>query len=331
MLMTSLSLVSRRAAVCCIAIGLVGGAMPAQAESEYPSHPITLVVPLPAGSDTDTIARLMADGLSHSLKQPVVVENRVGAGGQIAMKYVASAKPDGYILAAPFQAALTLVPHIRRTPPYDPQRDFTPIGRFGSLGIALVVPADSPLKSFDQLIAKAKAEPGKLTFASFGVGSGGHLAGEMLNAAAGTNIVHVPYKGTSEARVGLLRKEVDMAILGDGLAALLVQDGKARVLAVPQASRSVLFPDAPTFTEAGVPLATQGWVGLVGPAGLPPPVVKKLEAALKDAAATPGLADRLKNIGLQLAPTDAAGFSTIIRDDYALWGKAVDIAGIEKN
>ncbi|MGB3436136.1 Bug family tripartite tricarboxylate transporter substrate binding protein [Achromobacter sp.] len=307
------------------------GAGPAQAESEYPTRPITLVVPLPAGSDTDTIARLMADGLGRSLKQPVVVENRVGAGGQIAMKYVATAKPDGYTLAAPFQAALTLVPHIRKTPPYDPRTDFTPIGRFGSLGIALVVPEDSPFKSFDQLIAKARAEPGKLTFASFGVGSGGHLAGEMLNAAAGLSIVHVPYKGTSEARVGLLRKEVDMAILGDGLAALLVHDGKARALAVPQAARSPLFPDAPTFREAGIPLATQGWVGLAGPAGLPADVVQKLEAALKEAASTPGLSERLGKIGLQLAPTDAAGFSRIIQDDYALWGKAVDIAGIEKN
>ncbi|MGS1107384.1 Bug family tripartite tricarboxylate transporter substrate binding protein [Achromobacter anxifer] len=307
------------------------GAGPAQAEPEYPARPITLIVPLPAGSDTDTIARLMADGLGRSLGQPVVVENRAGAGGQIAMKYVATAKPDGYILGAPFQAALTLVPHIRKAPPYDPRADFTPIGRFGSLGIALVVPEDSPFQSFDQLIAKARAEPGKLTFASFGVGSGGHLAGEMLNAAAGINIVHVPYKGTTEARVGLLRKEVDMAILGDGLAALLVQDGKARVLAVPQAARSPLFPDAPTFKEAGIPLATQGWVGLAGPAGLPPDVVKKLEAALKEAAQAPGLAERLKNIGLQLAPTDAAGFARIIQDDYVLWGKAVDIAGIDKN
>ena len=309
------------------------GTMPAQAQTaaEYPARPITLIVPLPAGSDTDTIARLMADGLGHSLNQPVVVENRVGAGGQIAMKYVAGVKPDGYTLGAPFQAALTLVPHIRKAPPYDPKTDFTPIGRFGSLGIALVVPADSPFKSFDQLITKARAEPGKLTFASFGVGSGGHLAGEMLNAGAGISITHVPYKGTSEARIGLLRQEVDMAILGDGLAAMLVKDGKARVLAVPQAARSPLFPDAPTFTEAGIPLATQGWVGLVGPAGLPPEIVRKLEVALKDAASTPGLGERLKDIGLQLAPTDAAGFAQIIQDDYVLWGKAVDVAKIEKN
>ncbi|MGZ8139558.1 Bug family tripartite tricarboxylate transporter substrate binding protein [Bordetella bronchiseptica] len=302
-----------------------------QAQEAYPSRPITLVVPLPAGSDTDTVARLLAQPMADELKQPVIVENKAGAGGQIGIQLVAGARPDGYTLGFPFQAAVALIPHLRRKPPYDPERDLAPIGRIATTGNALIVPASSPFKSIDDVLAAARANPGKLTFGSWGVGSGGHLNGEALNARAQVDIVHVPYKGTAEELVALMAGDIDMALVGYGLAATQSHNGKVRVLAVPATERSPLVPDAPTFKEAGIAFAMDGWFGIVAPAGTPAPVVARLEAALARAARSPGLQERLATLGMKLAPTTAAQFGELIRHDYQAWGRLVEQAGVDKN
>lgn len=307
--------------------------VPAFADSEksYPNRPITLVVPVPAGSDSDIVARLLAQGMSQSLKQTVIVENRPGAGGQIAMKHVSVSKADGYTLGAPYQASITLIPAIRKVPPYDANTDFTPIGRYGSFTVSIVVPADSPIKSLDQLISMAKSQPGKLAFSSFGVGSGGHLTGAMLNSIAGIDLVHIPYASSSDAGMALLRKEVDLAVLGDATAAKLLREGQARILARPTSERSPLFPGVPTLTEQGIALKTDGWVGLVGPAKLDPGIVKILENAVQDAAKVPGVKEKLANMGVQLNPSDAPTYAKIIKETAIMWAKAVEVAKIEKN
>lgn len=247
------------------------------------------------------------------------------------MQQVAAAKPDGYTISLTFQAAIALVPHLRKKPPYHPGKDFTAIGRFATTGNALLVAADSPYRTLGDLLERAKASPGKMTFGSWGIGSGGHLNGEALKAAAGVDIVHVPYKGTPAAIVALIGGELDMAFTGYAMAVSQSRAGKVRVLAVPATKRSPHFPDAPTFREAGIPFGMDGWFGIVAPAGTPKPVVERLEQALAQAAREPGMEERLASMSMTLAPTSAEEFARIIVSDYETWGRVAEQVGVEKN
>lgn len=321
----------RRRIVCLLPLMALVSTPFAQAQDDYPSRAITMVVPSTPGGDTDTVGRLLAEGMSRALKQQVVVDPRPGAGGQIAMQLVAAARPDGYTISLTYQAAITLLPHLRKRPPYDPKRDFEAVGRVATTGNALLVAAGSPYKSLAELLARAKVEPGRLTFGSWGNGSGGHLNGEALKSAAGVDMVHVPYKGSPEEIVALISGELDMAFTGYGIAAAQSRAGKVRVLAVPATERSPLFPDAPTFREAGISFGMDGWFGIVAPRGTPPMVVQRLERALMEAARAPGLADRLAELGMKLAPTGAEQFARIIDADARTWGELAQKYGIEKN
>lgn len=290
------------------------------AQSAGAGRPITIVVPLAPGGDTDTVARLIAEGMAAELKQSVVVDNRAGAGGQIGMQAVANAAPDGHTLGLAFQAALTVVPHLRLKPPYDPTRDFTPIGRVATTSNALVVRADSPIRTVQELVAKAKAAPDKLSYGSWGIGSGGHLGGEIVNAEAGIRTQHVPYKGTSEVVQALIGGEVDYAFLGYGLATAQSKGGKVRVVSVLAHERSPTWPQVATLKESGFSFAQEGWFGLVGPSGLPEETRKRLESALLKAAGSPAVADRLANLGITASPKNGAEFKELIRRDYEMWG-----------
>lgn len=303
----------------------------ADAQDNYPSRPVTIVVPLPPGSDMDMAARLLADSLTTQLKQPFVVDNRAGAGGIVGMQRLAMAPPDGYTIGLANTGALALAPHLKQKPPYDPARDFTPIGQLAQTSNALLVPASSKINTVADLVATAKAQPGKLNFGSWGIGSGGHLAGVVMNRSAGVKTEHIAYKGTAEAQTALNAGEIDFTFLGYGTAARSVAGGRSRVIAVLAKERSPLFPGVPTMVEVGFPVVQQAWFGLVGPKGLPPEVVNRLEAALAVAAKEPRLVQALSNVGITAAASSAKQFDTVIKLDYAEWGEAAKLANLPKD
>lgn len=298
------------------------------ADADYPSRPINLIVPLSAGSDTDVMARLLGERLGRVLGQPLVVDNKTGAGGQIGTQALAASKPDGYTLSLTFQAALALIPHLKLKKPYDPVKDFAPVGLFATTGNALLVSANSPINTLAELIARAKAEPGKMTFGSWGIGSGGHLMGEYLKTQARIDLVHVPYKGTSESLLALLKGEIDMMFAGYGLVSTQVRSGKVKALAVTAKQRGPTLPTIPTFSEIGVPLAVDGWFGLIAPAGTPPDIVNKLNAALAVVCKQSDLADRIAALGMKLAPGSPAEFGALIQKDSQTWGTIVKDAKV---
>lgn len=298
------------------------------ADPEYPSRPINLIVPLSAGSDTDVIARLLGDRMGRLLGQPFVVDNKTGAGGQIGIQALAASKPDGLTLSLTFQATLALIPHLKVKKPYDPVKDFAPVGLFATTGNALLVSANSPIKTLAELIARAKASPGKMNFGSWGIASGGHLMGEYMKKLTGIDIVHVPFKGTSESLMALLNGDIDMMFAGYGLATNQVQSGKVKALAVSAKQRGPTLPTIPTFSELGVPLAIDGWFGLIAPAGTPPDIVNKLNAALVMVCKQADLADRIATLGMKLAPSSPADFGALIQKDAQTWGTIVKDANV---
>lgn len=315
-----MSFISRRLLIGMLVLNGVCSFIPAKAQQPFPARPITMIVPLPPGSDTDIVARLIAQILTIELKQPVVVDNRAGAGGQIAMQAIAAAKADGYVVGLTFQAAATVVPQLKRTPPYDPVRDFTSIARVASTANALIVRQDSPFRSLSDLVKAARERPEKLNYGSWGMGSGGHLAGEVMNADAGIRTQHVPYKGTVEEVRAIVAGEIDYGFVGMGLAVSQSKSGQVRLLAVLSPDRMTQFPQVPTLKESGFRFAQEGWFGLVAPAGLPSDVKTRLEDAAIKAALNPEFAQRANSLGMQAAPIGSNEFQYLIRQEYAMWG-----------
>jgi tripartite-type tricarboxylate transporter receptor subunit TctC len=316
----------RWAALTAMLCAFAGGAA---AQGTYPDRPIRLVVPASAGGEPDNIARLIARHMSDDLKQPIVVDNKVGAGGLIGVASLATSKPDGYTIGIVYQAVLALSPHLLTKKLFDPLADIGPIGLISVSGNALLVSAKSPVTSYADLVARAKANPGKLSFGSWGEGSAGHISGEVWKKAAGIDIQHVPYKGTNEALMGMLGGETDAMFGGWGLASTQTKAGKARVLAVTSPQRAAMFLDAPTFKELGIPFGLNSWYGLVAPEGLPAPVLKTLEASLRKAVGQREVAEQLQNMGMQPQSSTAQQLRERIRGDYDIWGKEFADIGIQ--
>src|SRR5436305_8690951 len=255
----------------------------AQAQ-DYPTRPITLVVPYAAGGGNDAMARTVADTMSRVLGQQIVVENRAGAGGTIATRQVAKSAPDGYTLVIGGTGTLAVNPTLYGNVVYDPRKDFAPIGLIGTSALVLVVHPSVPAHNVKELIAYAKANPGKLTYASAGVGSGIHLSTEYFRFEAGIEMTHVPYKGSAPALTDLVGGHVSMYFSSMPPALALVQEGKLRALAVTGPARSPIFPELPTIAEAALPgFEAVLHYGIVAPAGTPKPIVDKLNAALRHA------------------------------------------------
>lgn len=301
----------------------------AQGDARFPERPIKLVVPSSAGSEPDTIARLVAKDMSTDLGQPFVVENRVGASGMIGVASVATSKPDGYTIGIVYQAVLALSPHLIAKRIFEPLTEIAPIGLISVSGNALLVPVNSPIRSYADFVARAKASPGTLTFASWGESSAGHISGEVMKRAAGIDIRHIPYKGSNEALMGMLGGEVDAIFGGWGLTSIQVKAGKVRVLAVTSPQRSPIFTDVPTFQEVGIPFGLNSWYGLVAPSGVPAGVMQRLEASLRKAVGQPEIVDRLTNMSMQPQSSSAAQLGERIRGDYDIWGKKIVEAGIK--
>lgn len=283
------------------AMALAVASVHAQAPA-YPDHAIKLVVPFAPGGATDILGRLLATGLSEKLGQPVVVENRPGAGTVVAGGLVAKAPPDGYTLLLGASTTLTLNPAIRASLPYDPLRSFTPLGLVSDMGLVLVVNNDVPARSLKDLVALARAEPDKLSYGSFGTGASVHFGGEMLKTATGMRMVHVPFNGSSPSLTALMGGQVQVAVDTVVATTPLIKAGKIRPIAALGAQRLPLLPQVPTVAESGYPgFAMDTWFAFLAPAGLPAPIQKKLEKALGDTMADPAMKRKLVDIGLSPA------------------------------
>jgi tripartite-type tricarboxylate transporter receptor subunit TctC len=310
-------------------MGLAPWAIPPAAAQSYPTKPIRMISPSGAGGPVDVICRAVAQGLSEVLGQQIVVENRVGAAGLIGTDFVAKQSPDGYTLLFGFSGPLAIVPNLNPNTPYNPLTDLVPISQVAAAPYVLLVHPSVPAKSVKELVALARARPGKMNFGSGGIGVGIHMAGELFKLAANVNIVHVPYQGAAPAMTALMSGEVDMMFNGMPAALPHVQSGKVRALAVGGAQRSALLPALPTIKENGFDFNTEGWYGVVAPKGTPQSLVTVLHQALAKTMGTPAMKERMTKLAVESGATAPAEFANLIREENARWAKVIKAAGIK--
>ena len=305
-------------------------ALPAWAQDTYPSRPLRILVPFSAGGVVDAVARAVGERLSVKYGQPVVVENRVGAGGVVGTDAAAKAAPDGYTLLCVSPSHAT-APTLTKGVAWDPVRDFRAVAGVGFVPNVVVVHPDVPARTMAELIALARNSPQPLTYATAGVGTSNHLAGELLAQSAGVKLTHVAYKGQPDAMNDLLAGRVTMMPLTTALAAQHVKSGKLRGLAVTTAKRSSSMPDLPTVAEAGpLPGYDVGtWFGLVAPAKTPDAVLRKLSADVAEVLAQPEIRPRFATIGMELAPQSGPEFDAFVAAEVAKWSRVIKQAGIE--
>ncbi len=296
----------------------------------FPSKPITTVVGFEPGGGTDTVARIVAKALTEQTGQQAVVENRAGAGGDIAVDYVAKAAPDGYTIVLANVGSLAVNPHILKTP-YNPLKDLTPLTMGVIFANVLVVQPSLNVKTLADFVKLAKEKPGKLTYASSGVGGAGHLAGELLKIRAGIDIVHVPYKGGGPASAGFLGGQVDSFFATPVSSLKQIQAGKAVAIATTGAKRTrTLLQDVPTIAEQGYPgYEALNWYAYLGPANLPKDVAQRLNHALVKALKTPSTIELLNKQGVEAEPGTAEELGRYMEREYKTWGDVVKKAGIK--
>lgn len=302
----------------------------AWAQDKYPSKPITLICPYAAGGNADQRSRQIGRFISTTLGQPVIVDNKPGAGGNIGTEAIARAKPDGYTIGMGNFAPLAVNPTMFKKMNFDPTKDLVPVCLIEKGPLVLMVPANSPFKSVKDIMAAAKASPGKLSFASGGLGGSHHLSGEMFKSLAGLSITHIPYKGGAPATTDLMGGQVDMMFEQMYSAAPSVRAGKLRALAITSKTRSPLFPDLPTMAESGVPgFEVQNWQGLVAPAGMPAALIKLLNETVNKALADPAIKEQMLGQGNELGGGAPEQFATLIKSESDRWGKLVKSANIK--
>jgi len=300
------------------------------AADAFPTKPIRIVVPFPPGGPADVLARTVGDRIAVALGQPVVVDNRPGAGGNIGMELVAKAAPDGHTLALAPAGNLTVNPSLYRNVPYDVGRDFAPVTVIAAVPNVLVVNPQVPAKDLAELIAYAKANPGKLNYSSPGPGSGAHLAGELLKSSAGIDIVHVPYSGIAPAVTAVIAGDVQLMFAGAPSALPQVAGGKLRALAVASPMRIASAPALPTLSEAGLPgFDVTSWYSIVAPAATPPAVVERLQKEIARALTSPDVKAKLTGIGAEPIANTPEEFAAMIRVETAKWSKIVKDANIK--
>lgn len=310
-----------------LAATAVVGIAPALADN-YPSKPLKLIVAFPPGGASDAVGRLYAEKLSEALKQPVVVENKPGAGTAIAAEAAAKAAPDGYTLSLAPAGQLTVLPHINSKLPYDPFKDFAPVSVVASVPYVIAAANNTPFGNLKDLVAKAKKEPGKYTYSSCGNGTLCHLSGELFKSLTGTDLLHVPYKGSAPAVTALLGGEVNVSFDTLQVLASQIKAGKVKGLAITSSKRSFLLPDLPTAAEAGVPnLEVSSWFGIVVPAATPKDIVNRLNRELARIAESTEVKGRFAAQGIETLNSTPEGFAKLIRDDHARWGKVVKASG----
>jgi tripartite-type tricarboxylate transporter receptor subunit TctC len=321
------------AALLCAGWALLGTDL-AQAQSQvqaYPNRPIRLVVPFPAGGPTDAISRIISDRLGQVLGQTIVVENRGGgAGGSIGGKFVASADPDGYTILITPGGALTTGPAMHSNIGYDPLKAFVPVCEVIETPQIMAVHEDMPVKTVAELVAYAKANPGKISWGTQGVGTAPHLLAELFKLETQTNIVIVPYRGTAPMLAAIVGGEIQLIV--DPMTTILphILSGKARPLAIAGTKRNAKLPNIPTAAEAGYPkLLTPFWLGVVAPAGTPPAIIDKLNAAFRESVAPAETRARLDALGAEIKVGTPAEFGKMLADELALWTGVVKAAKIQ--
>lgn len=318
-----------------------GLSVPAAAQTQglgdYPDKPIRFIIAWPPGGGTDRCARVVAQLLSDRIKQSVVVESRSGASGQVGTAFVARAEPDGYTLQYTVADSHSIIPQLFKDVPYDPHKDFVPITMLGGgMPIALAVHPSVPAKTVQDFVGLAKAEPGKYTYATWGIGSGGHIRTEYFNQYAGIEMLHVPFKGSGPALNALIAGETDVMMVPLSMAEQHQRAGTVRILAVDTQHRWSSLPEVPTFNESGVPISFSFWQGLLAPAGTPKPVVEYLHREITAALDNPEARAAMLKAGLVMGPAGQGGLGVGLdgtRDfyeaEYERWGQVIKKANIK--
>ena len=314
-----------RSFIAAAALVLVSMAAAAQT---YPSRPIKFIVPYPPGGGTDVVARILAEPLTAELGQTIIIDNRGGAAGNVGTEIAARAPADGYNILFTLSSH-TINPKLYDKLPFDVERDFVPISMAALIPQILVVHPSVPANNVQELIALAKANPGKLNYASVGTGSPGHIAGELFKLKTGVDIVHVPYKGGGPAVTDTIGGQVQMLFVSMPAAWQQVKAGKLKAIAVTSAKRSQTAPDVPTIAESGVPdFVVDSWYGALAPAKTPPAIVARLNAALVKVLEMPAVREKLFLQGAEAAPSTPAEFDRVIKDELAKWDYVIKAANI---
>jgi tripartite-type tricarboxylate transporter receptor subunit TctC len=315
---------TRRIAITAAALAGLTLAVSAQAQGSYPNKPIRMIVPLAAGSAVDVAARLLAQKMSVNMGQSIVIENVTGASGIIGADKVAKAAPDGYTIGGFNDSLLTMVPHLNASTPFNPVNDFAHVSQVATIEFSVAVATNSPYKTAADLVAAAKAAPGRITYASGGGGSPQHLGGALFAAHTGIDIKHVPYRGASQAALDVAGGQVDVTFQGIATVAALAKAGKLRLIGVMSDTRHPEYPDSPTLKEQGI----QGfdfstWFALAAPAGTPKEIVDRLQREVVKALADPDIKARYGALGLKPNGTTPDEVTRLVRDQLDRYGKAI--------
>jgi tripartite-type tricarboxylate transporter receptor subunit TctC len=299
------------------------------AAEDFPSKPIRLIVPFPPGGPNDIIARVVGQRMSEIARQPIIIDNRGGQAGVLGTDAVAKSAPDGYTIGITSASSLAISPTMEKIA-YDPQKDLTPITLVAAVPEMLVVASNVPAKNMEELVALCKAQPGKLNFASAGVGGLPHLAGELFKLTARIDIVHVPYRGAAPAINDLLGQQVQMTFLDLPVILPQIKAGNLHPIALGAKQRASQAPDVPTTAEVGMPdLLIENWYGMVGPAGLPPEILAKINGLAREAMSDPQVKEKLADQGLTLVPDTPDEFRAYIISETKKWAKVIKDAGVE--
>jgi tripartite-type tricarboxylate transporter receptor subunit TctC len=304
--------------------------VPAMAQSDYPSRPVQIIVPFAAGGGNDLLARVLADKLQKRWDQPVVVENKPGAGGNIGTEAMLRAPADGYTLLLATNT-MAISPHLNKATPYDVRKDFTPLAKLAKTPFVLVVNDKKfPVANVSSLLAHAKANPGKLTYASVGVGTPHHLGMEMFKAVAGLDLVHVPYRGSGPALTDLMAGQTQLMFLTINAVMSFIEKGQLKALATPEARRMSILPDVPTMTEAGVPgIDFTAWYGILAKAGIPQSVQQKLSQALLEIINDRETKEKIISMGFEISPDDPQETQKLLNSEFDKWGTVTKSVGIK--
>jgi tripartite-type tricarboxylate transporter receptor subunit TctC len=310
---------------------VLGRAVPACAQA-YPERPVRLLIGFPPGGTVDTVGRIIAPPMSERLGQPVVIENRSGAAGVLAVEAVARGQPDGYTIAFASASALVIVPHMQSGLRYDPVKDLAPVSRVVSTPMLMVVGKHVQANSVKELVAFAKANPGRLSFGSTGNGSTLHLAGELFKMRAGVDILHVPYRGGAPAVTALLAGEIDLLLVDIPVVAAHVQSGAFKALGLASDRRSPVMPDVPTVAEAGLAgVIAEGWYAIYAPAGTPPLIIATLQRVVAETLVQPATSQAIIGLGGVVTSSSPEGLAEYQRAEYAKWGEVVRVSGARMN
>ena len=312
-----------------VLLSAIASCLPTQAQELRGSVAIRIIVPYGPGGPSDVVARLLSIPLQNILKQTVIVENRAGAGSVIGARMVATAAPDGHTILLGNISTFAIAPATMKSPGYDPTKSFAPIVQTSDMGAVMVTQPNFPGNNIQEFVAYAKANPGKISYGSAGIGNSAHLLGELLQAKAQLNIVHVPYRSGAEMSMAVLSGQVQFAMTDLSASIGQIREGKLKALAVTGVNRSAEFPNVPTMIESGYPdIVLRNWTGAAAPAGTHPAIVRKLQAAINEVLKSPEYQASITKIGGEAKPGTPEEFATLIAAEYKKWGEVAKAAGV---